>query len=168
MRGKFITFALLLITNLSSVAIADEEEALTTYRMLSPNTALELAQAAMASCRENGYQVGVAVVDRMGVMQVVLRDQFAGPHTPDTAWRKARTAVSFRTDTLSLSSLTATGAAQSGARFIPDTLMIGGGVPVESKGFIIGGIGVSGSPGGKQDDACARAGIKTIQEKLEF
>ncbi|UCC57019.1 MAG: heme-binding protein [Gammaproteobacteria bacterium] len=165
---KYAAIGLLLATIMSPMAGAEEEGALTTYRMLSPNTALELAQAAMASCRENGYQVAVTVVDRMGVVQVVLRDRFAGPHTPDTAWRKARTAVSFRTDTLSLSSLTASGEPQSGARFIPDTLMIGGGVPVESQGFIIGAIGVSGSPGGPQDDACARAAIKAIQDKLEF
>ena len=34
--------------------------------------------------------------------------------------------------------------------------------------FIVGGIGVSGGPDGKADDACARSGIKTIEEKLEF
>jgi uncharacterized protein GlcG (DUF336 family) len=168
MNYKFIAVGLLMVSSLSPLAVAEEEGALTTYRMLSPDTALEVAQSAMASCRENGYQVAVAVVDRMGVMQVLLRDRFAGPHTPDTAWRKARTAVSFRTDTLSLSALTAPGAPQSGARFIPDTLMIGGGVPVESQGFIIGAVGVSGSPGGTQDDACARAAIKGIQEKLEL
>ena len=168
MNYRHFTAGLLLATCLLPVAAAEEDSALTTYRMLSPGTALELAESAMTSCRENGYQVAVAVVDRMGVIQVVLRDRFAGPHTPDTAWRKARTAVSFRTDTLSLSSLTASGAPQSGARFIPDTLMIGGGVPVESQGFVIGAVGVSGSPGGKQDDACARAAIKAVQDKLEF
>jgi uncharacterized protein GlcG (DUF336 family) len=29
--------------------------------------------------------VAVAVVDRFGVIQVVLRDRYAGPHTPVTA-----------------------------------------------------------------------------------
>jgi len=38
----------------------------------------------------------------MGGTQVMLRDRYAGPHTPDTAERKAWTAVSFRADTLEL------------------------------------------------------------------
>ena len=44
----------------------------------------------------------------------------------------------------------------------------GGGVVVEAGGSIYGGIGVSGAPGGEADDACARAGIKAIIDKLEF
>jgi len=47
-------------------------------------------------------------------------------------------------------------------------LMIGGGVPVEAQGAIVGGVGVSGAPGGEADDACARVGIDAILEKLEF
>ena len=46
--------------------------------------------------------------------------------------------------------------------------MAGGGVQVEAAGSIVGGIGVSGAPGGELDDACARAGIESITEKLEF
>jgi uncharacterized protein GlcG (DUF336 family) len=39
---------------------------------------------------------------------------------------------------------------------------------VEAAGSIVAGIGVSGAPGGDQDDACARAGIEAITDKLEF
>ena len=99
-------------------------KSLATYQMLTPETALELAQASLKSCRGKGFQVAVAVVDRMGVTQVIVRDRFAGPHTPDTARRKAWTAVSFRTDTLSMSDFTRAGSPQAGARFIPQTMMI--------------------------------------------
>ena len=58
------------------------------------------------------------MVDRMGVTQVILRDRFAGPHTPDTAIGKAWTAASFRADTLSLAGNTGLDSVQSGARFI--------------------------------------------------
>src|SRR3546814_4198422 len=51
--------------------------------------AVKLAEAAMESCRAQGAQVAVAVVDRFGSLQVVLRDRFAGAHTPETARRKA-------------------------------------------------------------------------------
>ena len=75
---------------------------------MKPAIAVEAAQAALNSCRSKGYQVAVSVADRFGVLQVTLRDQFAGPHTPDTALRKAWTAVTFRTDTLELGELTET------------------------------------------------------------
>ena len=58
------------------------QEALLAYKSLSLEIALELARAALTDCRQRGFQVAVAVVDRFGVTQVVLRDRFAGPHTP--------------------------------------------------------------------------------------
>lgn len=157
--------ALLAASSLSAVA---DESPLVEFRSLSPDTALELAQAALGSCQDQGYQVAVAVVDRMGVTQVILRDRFAGPHTPDTAVRKAWTAVSFRADTLSLAENTAPDSAQSGARFIDNALMIGGGIPVTVSGSIVAGIGISGAPSGKADHACAAAGIKAVATSLEL
>ena len=108
------------------------------------------------------------MVDRFGSVQVLLRDQLAGVHTPETARRKAWTAVSFRTDTLSMVEFTAAGKEASGVRFVDQAIMIGGGVTVEAAGSIVGGVGVSGAPGGAADDACARAGIAAIQEDLDF
>ena len=151
-----------------SAAAAEEKSALVSFKVLSPELAVELAQGALADCRKRGYQVAVVVVDRFGILQALIRDRFAGPHTPDTARRKAWTAVSFRTDTLSMAEFTASGAPQSGVRFVTEALMVGGGVPVESAGTIVAGIGVSGAPGGAEDDACARAAIDSIVEKLEF
>jgi len=144
------------------------QDSLVTFKSLSPDVALEMAQAALGSCREKGYQVTVAVVDRMGVSQVILRDRFAGPHTPDTAERKAWTAVSFRADTLSLGASTGPDSSQSGARFIDRALMIGGGIPVQVSGSIVGGIGISGAPSGEDDHACAQAGIDSVTDALEL
>lgn len=151
----------------SSLAAA-EDSPLVEFRALSPDTALEMAQAALESCRGEGYQVAVAVVDRMGVTQVVLRDRFAGPHTPDTAVRKAWTAVSFRADTLGLAADTAPDSPQSGARFIDNALMIGGGIPVTVSGSIVAGIGISGAPSGEADHACAEAGTRAVATALEL
>ena len=63
---------------------------------------------------------------------------------------------------------TKTGTTASGIRFVRDALMAGGGVPVEAAGSIVGGIGVSGAPGGDIDDECARVGIESIADLLEF
>ena len=139
-----------------------------SVRLLTPETALKAAQAALAKCRASGYQVTVAVVDRMGVVQVVLRDRFAGPHSVDMASAKAYTAVSFRTNTSALAEATQPGRPQSGIRNRPGVAAVGGGLVIEAGGSLLGAIGVSGAPGGREDDVCAEAGISAIREEIEF
>ena len=137
-------------------------------RNLTLETALKAAQAALKKCRDSGWQAAVAVVDRSGVVQVILRDRYAGPHTPRTASGKAWTAVSFRSNTGALVDLTQPGKAQSGVRNLPHVVVLGGGVIIEGGGQMLGAIGVSGAPGGEADEACAKAGIAAIQESLEL
>jgi uncharacterized protein GlcG (DUF336 family) len=144
------------------------QDGIITYKSLSPELALDLARAALADCRERGYQAAVAVVDRFGVTQVLLRDRFAGPHTPSTATGKAWTAVTFRTNTTDLNAVSQPGMAQAGIRTLPGVVVIGGGVIVEAGGSLLGAIGVSGAPGGEADETCADAGIRAIRDKLEF
>lgn len=144
------------------------ESATFTLKTLTPETALKAAQAALAKCRADGYQVSVAVVDRSGLVQVVLRDRFAGAHSPETATNKAWTAVSFRTNTGELMKITQPGQPSAGIRNLPRVIALGGGMMIEAGGSIIAGIGVSGAPGGDADDVCARAGIKAIADSLEF
>jgi len=67
-------------------------EGTVTFEMLKPETALTAAQAALVRCREEGFQAIIAVVDRFGGVQVVLRDQLASPRTIRTVIGKARTA----------------------------------------------------------------------------
>jgi len=137
-------------------------------RSLTPETAMTAARAAMESCRQQGYQVGVAVVDRAGLTQVFLRDRYAGAHTLDVATNKAWTAASFRTSTLALALETQPGKPMNGIRSAPRVLAIGGGLLIEGGGTVFGAIGVSGAPGGEADEACAQAGIKAISEAIEF
>ncbi|NWG25914.1 MAG: heme-binding protein [Pseudorhodoplanes sp.] len=144
------------------------QDALVTTRTLSPELALDIARAALADCRRRGFQVAVAVVDRSGQTQVMLRDRFAGPHTPGTAAGKGWTAISFRTDTSELVAISQPGMPQSGLRHLPGAVILGGGVRVEAGGTTVGAVGVSGAPGGEADEACARAGIEAVKDKLEF
>jgi uncharacterized protein GlcG (DUF336 family) len=139
-----------------------------TVRMLTPETALKAATAALEDCRKRGFQVAVAVVDRSGVAQAMVRDRFAGPHTPETAVGKGWTAISFRTDTLEFAKATQAGQPSSGIRQLPRVVAVGGGVMIESGGAIVGAIGVSGAPGGAEDEACAKAGIAAIRDALDF
>jgi uncharacterized protein GlcG (DUF336 family) len=103
----------------------------------------------------------------MGVTQVMLRDRFAGPHTPDMAIAKGWTAVSFRTNTTDLAAATQSGT-QSGVRHRPGVAAVGGGLMIEAGGGLLGAIGVSGAPTGKDDDTCAAAGIAAIKDSLEL
>ena len=126
-------------------------------RLLTPETAIKATVAALEECRKRDYQVAVAVVDRSGIAQAMLRDRFAGPHTVSTAINKGYTAISFRVDTLELAKQTQSGLPSSGAREIPNVVAVGGGV-LQAGGATLGAIGVSGAPGGEADDACAKAG----------
>lgn len=146
----------------------DDEDATYQITGLKPDFAVKLAQAAMTHCRENGYQVGVAVTDRVGTLQVFMRDRFAGAHTVETAYRKAWTAVSFRTNTMELDEVTKPEAPAYGIRFISKALPLGGGVMIESGGSMIGAVGVSGAPGTDIDVECAEAGIEAIEDALGF
>lgn len=138
-----------------------------THKTMVPELAFDLAKESLQACRAEGYQVAVAVVDRFGIVQVVLRDRFAGAHTPRTAVRKAWTAVSFRSPTSELADLTQPGQPQSGARDVTNALMLGGGLTIESGGAIVGGIGISGAPGGTMDENCAKAGMAALADRLE-
>ncbi|AMO22178.1 hypothetical protein GCM10027034_24820 [Ramlibacter solisilvae] len=149
-------------------AASAQQAATYSARSLTPEAALRAAQAAMQRCAQGGYQVAVAVSDRAGHPLVMLRDRFAGPHTPDTAANKAYTAVTFKMDTLAFARATQASEASSGIRQLPRVVAIGGGLPIEAAGALVGGIGVSGAPGGDADDACARAGIAAIRDDLEF
>jgi len=164
-RLGLIVFALLLSAG-AGTGPSRAQDALVEFQVLNPDLAMKLAQATMAACRENDFQVAVAVVDRFGVPQAMLRDRYAGPHSPDTATRKAWTAVSFRTNTTELVDNTKSGTPQAAARDVTNALMLGGGVLVRAGGTMVGAVGVSGAPSGSEDAACAEAGIDAIRGDL--
>ena len=155
---------LILIASRTSAA----ESPTYTVKMLTPETALKAAQAALARCRKNDFQIAVAVVDRAGLVQVLLRDRFAGAHTPDTAINKAWTSASFRQSSAGLATETQAGKSMSGIRQLPKVVAAGGALPIEAGGNLLGAIGVSGAPGGEADEVCAAAGIKAITDDIEF
>ena len=139
-----------------------------TIKQLTPETAQKAVNAALADCRKRGYQVTVAVVDRAGNAQALVRDRHAGPHTVQTAIDKGFTAISFRTDTLEFAKLTQPGGSAYGVRQIARVVAVGGGVQITGAGQLMGAIGVSGAPTGEADELCAKAGLAAIREDVEF
>lgn len=153
----------------ATTAQATDDDAFVEFRVLKPEVALQAAQAAMEHCRNEGYQVGVTVLDRFGVPQVFLRDRYAGAHVQTTSFRKAWTAVSFRGGTSELHEATAPGTESYGIRFLDLALPLGGGLVIEDgDGSIVAGIGVSGAPAPSLDDECAEAGIAAIADQIAF
>ncbi len=144
------------------------DDALVIYKSLSPEVALEAAQAALKKCRDNGFQVAVAVLDRFGQPQVMLRDRYAGLPAADTATNKAYTALSFRANTSDLAKSVRSGQMDAGLARLPHVAMLAGAVVIETGGTLLGGIGVSGAPGGDKDEECAKAGLDAVRDKIDF
>lgn len=120
-------------------------------------------QASLDACNKDGYRVSVSVVDRAGVLRAMARADGAGPHTVDSSRKKAYTAASFRRPTTELAELINKVPTLQALREMNDQiLLLGGGLPIEIGGEIVGGIGVGGAPGAHLDDACAQAGLDAI------
>jgi uncharacterized protein GlcG (DUF336 family) len=166
--SSFVSIVLSLATIFGHIRTVAADAGLVTYQSMNLELAQMAAQETLKACRNEGYQVSVAVVDRSGVIQVLIRDQLAGIFTPDIAVRKARTALSFHTDTINLVEPTKSGNIASGIRDYPDAIVVAGGVRIEAAGSIVGSIGVSGAPGPEIDDVCARKGIEEIDDILNF
>lgn len=164
MTQNFFIAALVLFLN----GAAFGQDSSFQTKSLTPETALNAAKAAMDACRKKGYQVTVAIVDRAGLTQILIRDRFAGPHTIDVATNKAWTAASMKMSTTVFAAETQAGKPMSALRSHARVMAAGGGLVIEGAGTLLGGIGVSGAPGGDADDACANAGLKAISEALEF
>jgi uncharacterized protein GlcG (DUF336 family) len=139
----------------------------TTHRMTA-EIANRVAVAAVASCAKQGYAETAVVVDADGVRQAVLRGDKAGSHTLDSAFDKAYTSASFKTDTLALVERAKSAAGFSGLfTQVPHLILLGGGVPIMVGDEIVGAVGAAGAPGGQLDDACARAGLDAVKDQLK-
>jgi len=140
-------------------------QGLVTQRNLSLPMAKTIAEAALAACKQKGFNTAVAVVDRAGQVMVILRDEQATAQQAEMARRKAYTARMFRTTTLEFQKRTSD-PAYAPQRELPDILALGGGAPIQAGNDVIGGVGSSGS-NQENDDACAKAGVAKVAELLK-
>ncbi len=131
--------------------------------------ATKAAQAAVDQCLADGYRVSAAVVDQGGNIRALLRQDGAGPHTPDSSRKKAYTSASLRQPTAKLAELVAKMPAVQGLQHMNEhILLLGGGLPIKMGEDVVGGIGVGGAPGGHLDAACAQAGLASIGAVPQF
>ena len=99
---KALTISTLLLSFSSQPLFADGDMTVSIKR-LKMDTALRIAQAAIAQCRKEGVQIAVTVVDRGGHPQVILRDVLAMDITLPISKQKAHTAMAFNTPLSQLS-----------------------------------------------------------------
>jgi uncharacterized protein GlcG (DUF336 family) len=133
--------------------------------------ALKAATKAIAACASNGYPVTAVVVDTSGITRLQARGDHATVHTATSAYRKAYTVVTFgpifRLDTSSaFAAFVAKHPNGAALATLPDIAPLAGGVAIKAGDEIVGALGVSGSPGGDKDEACAQAGVASIEPEL--
>jgi len=137
----------------------------TVVHRLNAELANEAVGAAVAACAQQGYAETAVVVDTDGVTQALLRGDGAGIHTLDSAHDKAYTSVTFKSDTGALLDRAQTIGTLTAK--LPHLLLFQGGVVIRIGNEVIGAIGAAGAPGGNLDEACARAGLAKIQDRLK-
>lgn len=140
------------------------EENVVAQNRITVGASAKAVGAALAKCQADRLPfVTVAVVDRFGTVQALLRGDNAAEHTIESAKQKAYTAAAFGSPTSELAKRIS-GNGPSIAD-LPGTLFLPGGVPLKVNGVSVAGIGVGGAPDGKLDEACAEAGAAMIAAK---
>lgn len=130
---------------------------------VSLRMALTIAETALAEC---GLSTSVAVVDHAGRVRVLLQGDKSSPHNAELARRKAYTARTFRQPSSAWAARTET--TNPGQRMLADVIPLGGGMPINIGAETIGGVGLSGAPGGQpKEEACAKAGIAKVADQLK-
>ena len=165
--GAVVAFTLV------GVATGAWAQGLITMQKLSAPLANELVGETVATCAAKGYAVTAVVVDLDGVRQALLRGNGAPIHTLDNAFYKAYSAASL---TLGRKEDSTKAVAERMAKNPPTTVpqtplpnvtYAVGGVTIMAGGKAIGGLGISGAPGGQIDEECARAAIAKIQPRMK-
>ncbi|MGC1331247.1 MULTISPECIES: GlcG/HbpS family heme-binding protein [unclassified Pseudomonas] len=135
--------------------------------------AQQLAAEAVQTCAAKGWSVTATVVDPSGHAQAVIKGDTVPLQSLSVSYRKAYTAFSygqaFDKDTISeLLAAKLDGPANGALNTVPQVLFIPGGVTLrKADRQVLGGLGVSGAPGGDKDEGCALAAVKKFQGQFE-
>jgi uncharacterized protein GlcG (DUF336 family) len=149
-----------------AAAAAPAGAQLLVHKDLSYDIAKTIAEGAIAACTAKGYATSAVVVDRDGETLIAMRADNASPHTMENARRKAYTARSFKQTTAEYAKKLNDGNPVIRQQVtLPSVIAIPGGVPIKAGDEVIGGVGLSGSPG--VDDDCVNAGLDLVKDRLK-
>jgi len=132
---------------------------LTDKKALNLEAAREIAAAAEAAARKNGWNVSIAILDDGGHLLHYLRMDEAPLGSVNVSQAKARSALLFKRPTKVFSETVAGGRVNMLA--LPGAIPVEGGVPLLAGGKVVGSIGVSGVTS-EQDGEVAAAGAAVL------
>jgi uncharacterized protein GlcG (DUF336 family) len=172
MTSKFsVTFIGALGLAIGVAAPAAAQGVLSTHR-LSAALAAEAVTEAVAACTKQGYHVTATIVDPDGAIQAMLRGDGAGIVAVKSSYDKAYTVIMLG----ATSNVDSSGAiaqrigpnppAGGIAKFDHIALQPGA-FRIKVGNEAIAAIGVGGAPGGDHDEACAKAGLDKIADRLK-
>ena len=115
----------------ASLVTQAHAEGLLQTRRISADLANQAGAAVVAKCASQGYAETGVLVDADGVQQAVLRGNLAGAHTLDSAFGKAYTSASFKTDTTALVERSKTVPVLANLFKLPHLLLLGGGIVIK-------------------------------------
>ena len=159
-------FGILLCAGAACAVAAPAGAALIMHRDISYSIAKTIAEGAVEACAAKGYGTSAVVVNRDGDTLVAMRGDNASPHTLENARRKAYTAMTFKQWTAEYAKKLNEGNTTIRQQVtLPNVIAIPGGQPIKVGDEVIGGVGVSGSPG--VDDDCVTAGLDKVKDELK-
>jgi len=156
----------MLATSFALVAAPALAQAPQAEKNVSMALSMAIMQGALDQCTKDGYKVSVVIVDKGGNVAASVRGDGTGPHTMEFARMKAYTART-RNQTSLATMKQMEDPAMGFLRQIPNVVGVGGGVPIHAGNEVIGGVGVSGAPGGEKDEVCANAGLAKVADALK-
>lgn len=154
----------IIILSTPGFVMAQRSQNLTPGYQLTLEGANALTSTARATATDLGKQVSIAVVDQSGLTILLSRGDGVGPHNTEAARRKAFTALSTKTGTLLLGRKAKTNPDTENLAYLPELLLLGGGVPLWYNNKVIGAIGVAGGGSAEADDQIAKSAATKIKE----
>jgi uncharacterized protein GlcG (DUF336 family) len=136
------------------------------HKDLTASIAMAIAETAQATCKANGYSVSVTVVGRSGEVILQVRGDDSNPHTMENSMRKAYTARTTRSPSGALVDRVKADPTL-GFVNLSNVIAVQGALPIKVGDEVIGAAGASGAPGGEKDEACVKAGLDKIADRLK-
>jgi uncharacterized protein GlcG (DUF336 family) len=151
----------------ASFAVPGFAQGLIGTHRIPADLAAEAVTTAVDTCAKQGFLVTSAVLDADGVLQAELRGDGAGIHTIQMAHDKAYTAISFRTNTSTIVDNAEKNPPSPAIVKLPNLILAPGGLVIMRDKEVLGAIAVSGVPNRQGDEACAKAGLEKISDRLK-
>ena len=175
LKTHFVTWMAVVALFQGGASVARAEQGLIVHKAVSLDMAMAMTQGSLEKCRQLGYKCAVTVLDATGRTIIALQDDGANLHRFDVARKKAYTALVYRRPSKEV----VEGWSKKTAEPVPllegtmpnppieGTIDMGGGIPIIVDKDTIGAIAVSGAPGWEMDEACAKAGLAKVADKLK-